>query len=288
MEEAVKKLTTCTSSGIDWPYALAQLYDSPCHTPLPKDGHPTSEGVEETACGWISQLEVCKLLATSSQVIYPVILNGYDEPIITTLPEPLASSVSLTTSKHLYLGIDIPSPPVKEPDQKILPFGEVSTILIASPHKSPPKSEGSMTMEVSDLLSQAVLEASSCESKHSSPRRLTPAVVLTTPPQKPEGQLQPVDTSSQLSIEEAEASLEDIPASTSPIAAVSRTGSVSPPEDIMELQTSANKALDDLLTTKAFIDTCRWRAIWELNVTLPRTSPKQLHLSKKLKLSVPR
>ena len=90
-------------------------------------------------------------------------------------------------------------------------------------------------MEVSNLLSQAVLEASSCESEHSSPRRLTPAVVLMTPPQKPEDQLWLVDTSSQVSIKEAEASLEDIPASISPIAAVSRTRSISPPEDIMEL-----------------------------------------------------
>ena len=38
MEEAVEKLTACTSSGTDWPYTLAQLYKGPCHAPLPKDG----------------------------------------------------------------------------------------------------------------------------------------------------------------------------------------------------------------------------------------------------------
>ena len=229
---------------------------------------------EETPCGLISQLKVCQFLATGPQVIYPVGLNGHDETIITTLPELLASSVSHTASEHLYLGIDIPSPPVEEPDQKIPPLGKVSTILIASPHKSPPKSEGSMTTEVSNLLSQAALEASSYESEYSSPRRLTPAVVLMTPPQKPEGQLWPVDTSSQMSIEEAEASLEDILTSISPIAAVSRTGSVSPPEDIMELQTSANKALDHLLTTRASIDACRWTAMWELNIALHQNKSK--------------
>ena len=79
-------------------------------------------------------------------------------------------------------------------------------------------------------------------------------MVLMTPPWEPEGQLWPVETSSQVSIEEAEASLEDIPAGISPIPAVSRTGSISPPEDIMKLQTSANKALNDLLTTKVSID----------------------------------
>ena len=50
-----------------------------------------------------------------------------------------------------------------------------------------------------------------------------------TPPQKPEGPSQPVDTSSQVSAEVAEASLEDIPISISPIAAISRNGSITPP-----------------------------------------------------------
>ena len=231
MEEVVEKLTACTSSGTDWPYARAWLHEGTCHVPLPKDGHLgilPQRGVEEAPCGQISQLKVYKLLAAGPQVIYPVGLNGQDEPIITSLPEPLASGVSLTTSESIYLGIDIPSPPVEEPDQKILPLSEVSTILVASPHKSPPKLEGSMTVEVRNLLSQAVLEVSSCGCKHSCPRRPTPVVVPMTLPQKPEGPLWPVDTSSQASIEVAEASLEDIPNSISPIAAVSRTRTVTP------------------------------------------------------------
>ena len=109
-------------------------------------------------CRQISQFEVCQLLATGPQVIYPIGLNGQDEPIITTLPEPLDCGISLIASKHIYIGIDIPSLPVEEPDQKMPPLEEIPTILITSPHKSPPKLEGSMTTEVSNLLSQAVLE----------------------------------------------------------------------------------------------------------------------------------
>ena len=89
-----------------------------------------------------------------------------------------------------------------------------------------------------------------------------------TPPQKPEGPPQPIDTSSQASAEVAEASLEDMPASISPIAAISRTRSITAPLDTMELQANANKALEDLLTTKASIDTCRQRVIWELGIVL--------------------
>ena len=222
MEEVVKKLTACTSSGTDWPYALGQLYEGSGHAPLPKDKHqfilPQGKA-EETPYGQINQIKVCQLLAASPEVIYPRGLNRHDEPIITTLPELLDSSISHTVSEHIYLEIDIPSLSVEEPDQKIAPLGEVSTILITSPHKCPLKSEGSMTMEVSNHLSRAVLEASSCKSKCLSPRRSTTAAVLMTPPQKPEGPLQVVNTSSQASVKEAEASLEDI----FPIAAISRS-----------------------------------------------------------------
>ena len=232
----------------------------------PKDKHLgilSQEKAKETPCGWISQL-----LVTGPQVIYPIGLNGHDEPVITILPELLDSGISIIASKHVYLGIAIPSPPMEEPDQVIPSLKEIPTILITSPHNSPPKSEGSMTMEVSNLLSQATLEASSCESEHLSPRSPTMAVVLMSPPRKPDGPLQAVDTSSQVSIKEAEASLEDIPTNISPIAAISRSRSIGPLVDLVELQTNANRALNDLLSTKGSIEARRWRAVLELGVIL--------------------
>ena len=39
MEEVVEKLTTCPSSGNNWHYTLAQLYEGSCHAPLPKYKH---------------------------------------------------------------------------------------------------------------------------------------------------------------------------------------------------------------------------------------------------------
>ena len=44
--------------------------------------------------------------------------------------------------------------------------------------------------------------------------------------------------------------------------------------DAMELQANANKALYDLLTTKAFIDTHRQRAMWELGIALCQSESK--------------
>ena len=66
----------------------------------------------------------------------------------------------------------------------------------------------------------------------------------------------------------AEASLEDIPTSISPIAAISRTGSITPPVDAMELWANANKALKDLLTTKASIDAHRQTAFRGLGIVI--------------------
>ena len=111
MEEAVEKLAACPSSGTDWPYVLAQLYEGSSHVPFPKGKHlgilPQGEA-ERTSCGWISQLDIHQLLSASPQVVYPTGLNGHREPIITTLPEPLSSGMSVIASKHPYLEINIP------------------------------------------------------------------------------------------------------------------------------------------------------------------------------------
>ena len=236
MEEAVEMLTACPSSGTDWPYTLAQLYKGPCHAPLPKDKHlgilPQGKA-EETSCRWISQLDVHQLISTSPQVVYSIGLNGQDESVINTLPELLSSSISIIASKHLYLGIDIP--PMEESDTKAPPIGKASIILTTSLHKSPLKLEGSMTAEGNDHLDQVITKASSCESEHSSLEKITTVVVITSPPQKSEVSLQPVDTSSQASIKEAEAFLEDIPTNISPIATAYSSGSVSPPMHPLEL-----------------------------------------------------
>ena len=269
MEEAVEKLAACPSSGNDWPYTLVKLYEGSGHVPLPKGKHlgilPQGK-VEETTCGQISQLDICKLLSTSPQVVYPSGLNGCDETIITTLPEPLSSGTSIILSKHPYLEINIP--PNGESDTKVLPISKALIIQTTNPHKSPPHPEGSITAEVNHLLDQAIMEASSHESKQSSLEKITEAVATMSPPQKTEVMVPPVDTSSQASIKETEGSLEDIHTNISPIAAIYSSRSASPPVDPSELQANANRAIDNMLHLKRSLDIKRQRATWELGVLL--------------------
>ena len=96
-------------------------------------------GAEASPYEWISQLEVCQLLISSPQVAYPIGLNGCEEPIITSLPESLANGVSLTGGESIHLEIDIPQSLPEELDQKVPPIGELSTTVMASPHKSSPQ-----------------------------------------------------------------------------------------------------------------------------------------------------
>ena len=83
-------------------------------------------------------------------------------------------------------------------------------------------------------------------------------MVLVTPlPTKPEDFLQPVDTSSQVSIpndaDMEDASLEEIPASSSPTAEALGPSSDTPPPDVAHLWEEANKAPGDLLPIKSSI-----------------------------------
>ena len=83
-------------------------------------------------------------------------------------------------------------------------------------------------------------------------------VVLTPPPYKPKELPQPVETLSQVSAQDdakmAEALLEGVPTTISPLAATTRSRSITPPIDTAELQEKANKALEELLATKASMD----------------------------------
>ena len=143
MEEMVRELTAWVSSGPGWVYTLVWLHEDTCHAPLLKEGHLgilLQGEADMSAYGKTSQLEVCQLLVSGPQVAYPVGLNGCEEPIITSLPKSLANGVSLTGGKPIYLEIDILQPMAEEPDQQALPIGKLSTIIIASPHKTTPQS----------------------------------------------------------------------------------------------------------------------------------------------------
>ena len=104
--------------------------------------------------------------------------------------------------KPIYLPVNIPESTMKGQESKAPSPGVHSIpILTASPIRAPPpKAEGqvSMTMEVRELLFQAVLDTSGHASGSSTPKRLEPMVLVTPLPPKLEGFPKLVDTSSQV------------------------------------------------------------------------------------------
>ena len=155
MEEALGTLSACISSGPNWPYVFAQLYQGSNHTPLPKDKHLgiLSQGKrEKSPHGWISQLKVCQLLSARPRVIYSVGLNGCNQLVTINLPEPLHSGSSITTDKHPHLQTDIPLPTPEEPECTTLPLGRVHAAPVDTIPKTPWKPRITLTAEVNDLL----------------------------------------------------------------------------------------------------------------------------------------
>ena len=143
MEEAVKQLTTQDFTGPHWPYTLVHLNGDACHMPLPREGYLSvlvEGGIISTTSGRVSQLEVCQLLSSGSQVIYLVGLNGCEVPVIASLPESLAKGANLLGGEPIYLKVDILQCIVEGPKLKVpLPWQSIFPPECESHQGSPTK-----------------------------------------------------------------------------------------------------------------------------------------------------
>ena len=265
---AAKQLTQLASTGPNCPYTFMQLNGDACHVPLPKEGHLSDLAEECTShvpCRRIQQLEVCQLLSSGSQVVYPEGLNGCQVLVITTLPESLSQGMTLLRGKSTFLQVDLSQSSTEEQETKAPSLGDG---LIPTPAGSPnwafsPKAEGqiSMTMEVSELLSQAVLDTTGLVSRSSTPKRPGSLALTVALPLKLEDSTKPVDTSSQVIVPK-DAEMDDPlwrKYMSLHLPQLKPGGLVGKPSmDMAQLQEEANKALDHLLVTRSFLD-ARWR-----------------------------
>ena len=156
MDEAVRKHTLLTTSSKNWAYAFVWFNKDAQHVPLPKEGHLSAmiEGApNRNMCGHLCQLEVHQLLQSEGWVVYPEGLNGGLEPVVTSLPESLAHSVSML-GKPTFLVVDLShvmsGDQVPEDSAANRTSTPTSPMHLAMEH--PPKAEShiSMTAEVRD------------------------------------------------------------------------------------------------------------------------------------------
>ena len=257
VEEAVKQLTALVSTRPDWSYPLVWLNRDAHHVPLPREGHLSilMEGSTSSAtCRRVSQLEVCQLLSSGSQVTYLAGLNGCEVPVIASTPESLAKGTNLLGGEPIYLKVDIPQSIVGAKTQSAalwqsLLFHPDCTSHQGSPANGRRRGQHDHGGERAPIPGR--IRHIWTHIRNSTAKRLQPMVLVSSLPTKPEDFPWSVDTSSQVSaLDDAEmkdATLEEIPAASSPTAETPGPSSGAPPSDAALLWEEANKALGELL-----------------------------------------
>ena len=181
LDEAVQKLTLLIDTGANWAYAFIWLNKGALHVLLSDEGHISAiiNGMpSRSACGHLSQIEVCKLLQCGDQVVYPKGLNGGLEPKRFSLPGPpvwYMDALGKPTHKPLLLKVDLSS--IKPRDQMSIAPASCTTSTSPSPphstmgHPSGTTTSTSMTAELHKLLSWAILDTYGSVPGHTTPRR---------------------------------------------------------------------------------------------------------------------
>ena len=144
IEDMAKKLILLASAGPNWPYTFVQFNGNTHHMPLPKEGHLSAmmEGMPSNIlCRRICQLEVCQLLHSEVQVVYPKGLNGCLLPVIVTLPESLSHGITMLDDKPTFLQVDISQFTIDEHESKtpFLGSGSISTSPTCPATEPPPR-----------------------------------------------------------------------------------------------------------------------------------------------------
>ena len=109
LDEVTKNLALLTTSHENWAYAYVQFNKDALHVLLPKEGYHSTmtEGApSRNTCGHPCQLEVCLLLPSECQVLYPEGLNGVLELVVKCLPESLTHGMNIL-DEPTFLLVDL-------------------------------------------------------------------------------------------------------------------------------------------------------------------------------------
>ena len=141
-----------------------------------------------------------------------------------------------------------------------------------------------LMVEVDDLLTLGMTEDYDHEQEHSAMAKELATKADTSPPQKTEVPVLPLDTSSQISVPEMEASMESNPVCNSPTAVVYGSHSDSPTMDLPELQADANLAVNHMLSIKRSSDLERQQAIWDFKASLQQQEAVEATTNERAKI----
>ena len=230
MGEALEALSSHTPKGSHWPYALIQSYKGANHMPLPKDGHicVPPKGEVGSPSGQISQLKIHQLLSTRPSVVFPMDLNQGNQLVTIDLLESLHMGSSVITDEYPYIEVNILTLVPEEQGNANSSLGKKCSTATANQPKTSWKPRITLTAEVIDLISQGMTDNYDQELEHSTKAEVPSPEAVTSSPSKREKPVLLLDTHSQTSAAETEASVESNPANALPTAAVHSSCSSSP------------------------------------------------------------
>ena len=150
--------------------------------------------------------------------------------------------------------IDIPSLTPEEQDGVNLPLGKVHATQAVAMPKTPWEPRVTLMAEVNKLLTLGMIEDYDREPEHSALVKEFATKTDTSPLPKTEVPALPLDSSSQVSVPEMEASMESNPVCNSPTAVAYSSCSDSPTMDLPELQADTHLAINHMLSIKRSLD----------------------------------
>ena len=256
MVEALEMLSSLTSEGSDWPYIFIQLYEGANHMPLLKDKHICILPQEkvESPSGQISQLKICRLLSARPSVVFLIELNGGDQSVTINLPESLHAGSSVTTDEYPYIEVNITMPVPEEQDHTSLSLGGKHDTPTTIQPKTPWKPRVTLTAEVNDLIDWGMTDNYDQELEHSLMADVPTTEADASLPLKMEMPVLSLDTSSQASAAETEASMESNPVSASLTAVAHSSHSSSPIADLSKLQSDVHLPINSMFTARRSSD----------------------------------
>ena len=87
----MRKLTLLIDIGNNWTYTFVWLHEGTLHVPLSSEGHISAminEKLNRSACRYLCQLQVQRLLQCGSHVVCPESLNWGLEPVQLSILQP--------------------------------------------------------------------------------------------------------------------------------------------------------------------------------------------------------
>ena len=161
---------------------------------------------------------------------------------------------SVITDEYPYIEVNIPTLVPEEWNNTNLPLGKKHDTATADQPKTPWKPRITLIAEVNDLIDWGMTDNYDQELEHSAMVEVPSTEVDTLPPLKMEKPVLLLDTHSQASAAETEASVESNPAGASPMAAAHSSCSSSPIAHLSKLQSDVHLAVNSVFTTKRSSD----------------------------------